>query len=168
MGNISNNLVNGIIGQPALGVAHTAIQTVGSSIAGVAHTLTDEERASYHSLDVNNKVFVEEALQEATNHSMMLPSAINVMFLSNDLTLFNETDELESLLEEQLRVVRDTKRVAGHEAYVMALTIYTLFRALAAAGVQGAQQSADRLGERFANNGGGAPRAADESSAPTS
>jgi hypothetical protein len=58
-------------------------------------------------------------------------------------------------LEGLLRKVRDSKRVAGHEAYVMALTIYTMFKSLAAVGVPGAQQSADRLGERFKQSGGG-------------
>jgi hypothetical protein len=75
---------------------------------------------------------------------------------------------IESGLENLLRKVKDAKRVAGHEAYAMALTIYTLYRSLAAVGVPGAQQSADGLGERFTQNGGGAPKTDDQNSNPTS
>jgi hypothetical protein len=157
MSNISNNLSNTTI--PAAGVAavqggFTAITTV---LDPLMQTLVDEQRESLLSLNVDNKVFVEEALDEITNHGSILPSAVNATFLANDLTFFNQLDSIEHDLEHLLIKVRDTKRVAGHEAYAMALTIYTLYKALAAAGVAGAQASADRLGERFAQQGGGAP-----------
>jgi hypothetical protein len=158
MANISNNLVNNIMTPAEVAAAAGAVQTVDTSIASVAHTLIDEERGSYFSLDVNNKVFAEEALQEATSNGSMLPSAVNVTYLSNDLTAFNQLDSLESQLEGVLRKVRDSKRVVGHEAYAMALTIYTLYRSLAAVGIPGAQQSADRLGERFAQQRQGGPQ----------
>jgi hypothetical protein len=95
------------------------------------------ERISFLSLDVNNKVFAEEALQEAVSNGSMLPAAVNTKFLKNDLGLYDQLDSIESQLEIVLRKVKDSKRVAGHEAYAMALTIYTLFRSLAAVSVPG-------------------------------
>jgi hypothetical protein len=157
MANITNNFINSVLSPAGLTTIDTSVTTIDTTIGPVSHTLTDEERASYFSLDVNNKVFVQEALQEANLNGSILPSAINVGFLFNDITLFDQMDEIESALEGLLRKVRDSKRVAGHEAYVMALTIYTMFKSLAAVGVPGAQQSADRLGERFAQSGGGTP-----------
>jgi hypothetical protein len=157
MANITNNFINSVLSPADLTTIDTSVTTIDTTIGPVSHTLTDEERASYFSLDVNNKVFVQEALQEANLNGSILPSAINVGFLFNDITLFDQMDEIESALEGLLRKVRDSKRVAGHEAYVMALTIYTMFKSLAAVGVPGAQQSADRLGERFAQSGGGTP-----------
>lgn len=158
MANISTNLLNVVLSATEQATVQTAITSIDTTIDPVEQTLTDEERVSYLSLDVNNKVFAEEALQEATSNGSMLPSAISTTFLSNDLTLFNQMDEIESQLENVLRKVKDAKRVAGHEAYAMALTIYTIYRSLAAVGVAGAQQSADRLGERFIQSGGGTPR----------
>lgn len=157
MANISTNLLD-IVLSPADTVAiQTAITTIDTTLDPVEHTLTDEERASLLSLDVSNKVFAEEALEEAVNNGSMLPAAVNTTFLKNDLALYDQLAGIESQLENVLRKVKDAKRVAGHEAYAMALTIYTLYRSLAAVGVAGAQQSADRLGERFTNNGAGAP-----------
>jgi hypothetical protein len=96
----------------------------------------------------------------------MLPSAVNVGALGNDLVLFKQLDGIEGQLEGLLRKVRDAKRVVTHEAYAMALTIHTMYRLLAAVGVPGVQQSADRLGERFAQTGGGASAAGNSGSAP--
>jgi hypothetical protein len=155
MANISTNLLDVILTAAEQGTIQTAIATIDTTLDPVESTLTDEGRASLLSLDVNNKVFAEEALQEVQTNGSMLPSAVNALFLKNDLELFNQLDGIESQLENVLRKVKDAKRVAGHEAYAMALTIYTLYRSLAAVGVAGAQQSADRLGERFAQNGGG-------------
>lgn len=167
MANITTNLLNITLTPAELGVLQGAITTIDAGLAPVVQGLTENERTSYFSLDENNKVFTEEALQEATVNGSMLPSAVNVGFLGNDLTLFNQLDGLESQLEGVLRKVRDSKRVVAHEAYAMALTIYTLYRSLAAVGVPGAQQSADRLGERFAQTGGGAPAAGNSGEAPT-
>lgn len=155
MANISTNLLNAVLTATEQTAVQAAITTIGTTLAPVQHPLTDEERASYLALDVNNKVFSEDALEEATVNGAMLPTAVNVTHLSNDLELYDQLDGIESQMENELRKVKDAKRVVGHEAYAMALTIYTLFRSLAAVGVPGAQQSADRLAARFAQNGGG-------------
>jgi hypothetical protein len=167
MANISTNLLNVVLAATDMGTVTTAIATIDTTLDPVESTLTDEERASLLSLDVNNKVFAEEALQEVDTNGSMLPAAVNSLFLKNDLTLYDQLDGIESQLENVLRKVRDAKRVAGHEAYAMALTIYTLYRSLAAVGVAGAQQSADRLGERFAQNANGAPRLDNGPTEPT-
>ena len=157
MANITTNLVNTTLTAADAAAIQGGIAAVDTGLASVEQGVTPDERVSYFSLDESNKVFAEEALQEATVNGSMLPSAVNVGFLGNDLTLFNQLDGIESQLEGLLRKVRDSKRVAAHEAYAMALTIYTLYRSLAAVGVPGAQQSADRLGERFAQQSQGGP-----------
>jgi len=154
MANITTNLLNTTIPAADLGITQTAITTIVTTLDPILRALTDEERASLLSLDVNNKVFVEEAMQEMTINGALLPSAVSATFLGNDLMLFNQLDGLESMVENLLLRIKDTKRLAGHEAFAMALTVYTLYKALAAAGVEAAQQSANRLGERFQNNGG--------------
>jgi hypothetical protein len=167
MANISTNLLDVVLTPAEQVTIQTAITSIDTTLDPVEHTLTDEERASLLSLDVSNKVFAEEALEEAVNNGSMLPAAVNTTFLKNDLELYDQLAVIESQLENVLRKVKDAKRVAGHEAYAMALTVYTLYRSLAAVGVAGAQQSADRLGERFAQNGGGAPKADNGPSEPT-
>ncbi|MGE0638370.1 MAG: hypothetical protein AB7G44_09645 [Bacteroidia bacterium] len=157
MANITDNLLNTSIPAAGLAAVQTGITGIATVLDPITHTLIDEQRESLLSLNVDNKVFVEEALVEITTNGAILPSAVNAAFLANDLLFFNQLSGIETQLENLLIRIKDTKRLAGHEAYAMALTIYTLYKALAAAGVPGAQQSADKLGERFNQQGGGAP-----------
>lgn len=167
MANITTDLLNIVLTPAEEAAIQGGITAVDTGLASVERGLTDEERASLFSLNESNKVFVQEALQEATVNGAMLPSAINVGALGNDIALFDQLDGIESQLEGLLRKVKDSKRIAAHEAYAMALTIYTMYRSLAAVGVPGAQQSADRLGERFAQQAsGGSPVTDNGGSAP--
>lgn len=154
MGNIDTNTINTTITVADRTTIQTAVDTIRTTLDPYLRTLTDEERERFLSLDVNNKVFVEEAIDEVSNNGAILPPAINVTFLQNDLDLFNQLDSLESILQNMLNRVRDTKRRAGHEAYAMGLATYTIYKALAASGVDEARGSADRLGQRFSGNGG--------------
>lgn len=166
MANISTNLLNATLPVGDVTTINAAVTTIDTTLDPVERTLTDEERASFLALDVSNKVFAEEALQELTANGSMMPPSLSPTFLSNDLQLFDQLDVIESNLENVLRKVKDAKRVAGHEAYAMALTIYSLYRSLAAVGVAGAQQSADRLGQRFVQRGGGGQTTGNSSGDP--
>jgi hypothetical protein len=81
MANISTNLLDIVLTPAERGTIQTAIGTIDTTLDPVEHTLTDEERASLLSLDVSNKVFAEEALEEALSNGSMLPSAVNTAFL---------------------------------------------------------------------------------------
>ena len=163
MANITENLVNTVIADADLTTIETSAQTINDTLDPYLRSLTDEERESLFALNVDNKVFVEEALQEISTNGAILPDAISETFLKNDLTFFNQLDEMETQIRNQLRKVQDTKRLAGHEAFATALAAYQLYKALSVAGISGAKESADRLGERFLSIGG-AGRPADEGS----
>ena len=115
--------------------------------------LTDKQRGSYFSLDVENKVFADEAKEEITKNGAILPPVVSLAQLSNDIGLYEQIQQILTVIKNLVLQLSDTSRLAGHEAYTMSLTIHTLYKALAAAGVPGAQQSADRLGERFESIG---------------
>lgn len=154
MANITTNLIDTNISVADRTTIQTSVSTILTTLNPYVRNLTDEERDRLLSLDVNNKVFVEEAIDEITNNGSILPTAISLGQLENDLELFNQLDSLESILQNMLDRVRDTKRLAGHEAYAMALTAYTIYKALANSGVEQAHTSAERLGQRFSGNGG--------------
>lgn len=139
----------------------TALGAAGGQIESIINTyclsLDDDERKSLFSLDVENKVFVEECLNEAKNHGGPLPAYVQVAEMDKDLTLFNQLDGIEANLNHVAQKVSDTKRLAGHEAYALALMIYKLYEAAALAGVPDAKASFDRLKARFAAQGGGSP-----------
>ncbi len=159
MSNITDNRINAVI--PALQVT-AATNGITAADAAVAPTigntsLTEPERESMFSLNVDNKVQVEETQEEVTNNPGPLPAYIVSGNLNNDLALFNQLDILISQVKILLQKLEDGRRLAGHEAFGMALCIYQLYKAAALAGVPGAQASYDRLKQRFEGQGGGAP-----------
>ena len=85
MANISTNLLNATLPVGDVTTVNAAITTIDTTLDPVERTLTDEERASLLALDVSNKVFAEEALQELTANGSMMPPSLSPTFLSNDL-----------------------------------------------------------------------------------
>src|SRR5436190_23321224 len=60
--------------------------------------LTDDERAQGGDIDVSNKIFVEDTLAELnSNGASIMPGWYSISNLSNDLTFFEQSDELISI-----------------------------------------------------------------------
>lgn len=155
MANITQNRIDHTIDATNLSTLNAAINTLHTTLSFLVG-LTDEERDSLSGLDVDNKVFVDEAFDEISNNPnnpAILPPFINSGYLKNDITLFEQLDSIESELKNLLTRISDTKRLAGHEAYAMSLTAYNLYAMASAAGIPGAKQSYDRLKVRFAGQG---------------
>ena len=150
MANITENRINTTISVADMATIMAAIGTLQAKL-GFTLALTDEERTSLFGLDVNNKVFVDEALDEMTNNGAILPPFLNTAQLSNDIKLFEQLDSLESILKTLLARVADTKRVAGHEAYAVSLTAYNMYAMASAAAIPNAREAYERLKSRFAN-----------------
>lgn len=160
MANITENRIS----QTIIAADATTLSTGATQVTGIVNNYTialePNERESLFALDEANLVFAYEALQEAQSNLSLLPQPLQnlVPEMDKDITLYNQLQEFESAYVAQWAIrVKDTKRLTGHEAYKVALTIYTMFEALAKAGVPGAQAAYDRLKQRFLNRGGGAP-----------
>ncbi len=157
MANITANLLSTTINaadDAALGAAGGQLESI---LALYLVSLSEEERKSLFSLDVENKVFAEQALDEAQHNGSVLPTFIQPTELEKDITFWTQLDNMESRLLNLLQKIKDTKRRAGHEAYAMAVVIYGLYESAHVAGIPGATQSYNRLKERFAGQGGGRP-----------
>lgn len=155
MANITDNRINQTISPADLTAINAEITNLNASLSFL-QALTDPERDGLLSLDVDNKVFVDDALDEISNNpnnAAILPPFINSGYLKNDITLFEQLDSIESELRNLLSRISDTKRIAGHEAYVISLTAYNLYGIATNAGIPGAKQSYDRLKVRFAGQG---------------
>ena len=152
MANVTENRVNTTIDDATFGALKTQIKSIGAAMPFLV-TLSDAQRKSYFSLDVSNKVFVEEALDELMNNGAMMPGVVDASFIKNDLALFEQLDTLESMLTNLLNLVSDTKRTAANEAYTNALMVYKLFGLFADSAVPEARQSYDRLSRRFEQSG---------------
>lgn len=148
MSNVTVNRVNGSILAADITAINNNIAAITAKIP--AGSLTPEERDSFPSLDVDNKVFVEDVITEiGINGAGIIPAFVNPQFIQNDLTLFEQLDVIEASLSSLLVKVSDVKRLAGMEAYGMSLVAYKLFDAANQAGLPGAKQAYDKLKARF-------------------
>jgi hypothetical protein len=162
MSNISENRINVVITPADITIINTSVASILSKIPANT-TLTDSQRGSYNAIDVTNKVFAEDCLMEAqTNGAGILNSYINLSFLQNDLTVFEQLDQMESATLNILQRIKDAKRIAGHEAYGVANSIYKAFRSANEDGIANAKAPYDRLKARYdaqtnVNNNAGRP-----------
>lgn len=148
MSNLTENRLNTIIAATDITVINTSIATITSKLPTAS--LTDEQRNRLNAIDVDNKIFVENAITEiAINGAGIIPPFINPAFIQNDLTLFSQLDAVESNVKNLLQKISDLKRIAGNEAYGMSLAAYKIFDAANTSGIPGAKQAYENLKVRF-------------------
>jgi len=152
MGNLTENRLNATI-------AATEIAAINATIASITTklpvaSLDDSQRSAFKAMDVNNKIFTEDVLTElAVSGAGIVPPYINATFIGNDMALYEQMDGIEAALQNLLQKVTDIKRIAGHEAYTAALSVYRMYDAANNAGIPGAKQGYDKLRERFLGSG---------------
>ncbi len=152
MSNLTENRINRILDEIAMTNALAAITNLETELP--EGSLDDAQRDNYRAINVQNKVFTEDVMIEmANNGATILPPYLNLDLLKNDFTLFEQLDTLESRLVNATRKLSDLKRIAGHEAYTFALSVYKSYDAANQAGIPGAKESYERLSERFHGQG---------------
>lgn len=73
MGNITENKLNAVISAVDIAAINTSIATINAKLP--AGSLTDEQRNNLKAINVDNKVFVEDAIVEMTvNGAGVLPA----------------------------------------------------------------------------------------------
>lgn len=115
--------------------------------------LTTDERVSLPKISEANKIFVGDSINALANNTGMLPAYLNVADIKNDLTLYDQLDELEGIALQLVEKIQDTRMLCGSEAFASSLTAYRLFEAAAAAGLPGADSIFNALKQRFAGQG---------------
>lgn len=160
MANINENRVNTTISPADDATILTAVGTINTTFDPYLTALTQQERESLFALSEENLAFALLALQQAQALGNLIPASLSTLVsnLTNDLDFHNQLLEIENVFVAQIaQKVADTRRLAGHEAYVGGLAVYKIIEALASIGVTGAEAAYDILKVRFANQGGGAP-----------
>lgn len=161
MSNLSENRINVVLAPADVTTVNTAVSTILSKVPANT-TLTDEQRLSYNAINVANKVFADDCLAEAqANGTGILPPFVNLTNLQNDLSVFEQLDQIESALNNALQRITDAKRIAGHEAYGQANVIYSAFKTANENGIANAKSSFDKLKARFEAQGNSTGRKAD-------
>ena len=136
---------------------NNANATIAKIPAGA--TLTDEERASGSGINVDNKIFVDSALNELnSNGATIMPAWLNIANMATDVAFYDQSEELISLYQSIILRLKDAQRIAGREALTTALKAYEQYKSAANGGVAGAQSSYDKLKVRFEKAGVTAPK----------
>lgn len=159
MGNITENKLNIVITVADLAAINTNIAAINSKLP--AGSLTDDQRMNLKSINVDNKVFVEDAIVEMTvNGTGIMPAFLNATHLQNDITLYDQLDTIESGINTLKQRISDLKRIAGDEAYTGGLMVYRIFESANSAGLNQAKQPYEKLRARFnaQGNAGRAPQ----------
>ena len=117
MSNLSENRINVVITPADITAINTSVNTILSKIPANT-TLTDEQRLSYNAINVANKVFAEDCLIEAQlNGAGILPGFVSLPNMQNDLTVFDQLDQMESALNNAFRTANDSS-IANAKASV--------------------------------------------------
>lgn len=133
-------------------IKSNANATIAKIPAGA--TLTDEERVSGGDINVDNKIFVDDTLNELkSNGAAIMPAWFSIPNLTNDVAFFDQSEELITLYQNIILRLKDAQRIAGREALVNARKAYEQYKSAADAGVPGAQTSYDNLKVRFEKSG---------------
>ena len=155
MSNLSNNRISTIATAAQITAVKGALQTISTNLPFLLG-LTTDERISLPAINVNNKVFTEDAINAGVNNATLIPSYVSVANMQNDLTLFSQLDEIIILTKQLLEKLEDTQLLSGSEAYASALMVYKLFGSAADSGVPGADAVVTQLKQRFSAQGGAA------------
>ncbi len=150
---LTSNRLSVTLTPAAITAIKAAIATVDTQLPFLIG-LTNAERKAIPKIDVNNKVFVEDALTAINNNGGILPNYINAVEIGKDLELFEQLDELVQLVGQLYDKLKDTQMLAGSEAYVSSLVAYKLFASAADAGLPGAESIHNQLKQRFTVSGG--------------
>lgn len=160
MANLNINRLNSDITDVAKTAIQTDLNNLLTTLDPFTTTLVQEERNTLLSLQEENFVFAQEAISQAVLLSDLIPPAMSTLVsdLQNDIDLYTTLRSIEDGLLRQINNrIADSRRLAGHEAYLGALAVYKLIGAMASMGVEGADPAYQLLKERFAGQGGRPP-----------
>jgi hypothetical protein len=153
MANLTFNRIDTVISEATITSIKTNLQHISSQLP--AYGLTADEKKSFRGMDVANKAFVEDCINLLrSNGAQTMPSYIKIENIISDLNLFEQLNELKLILKQVMNKVDAAQRIAGKEAYDIALQVYKLYEAASQSGVAGSKTSFEQLNQRFKKNTG--------------
>ena len=160
MSNVMKNRINTVLSQNTVDLINNSLQTIIKQLPEQGTiTLEDQDRYSLESLNVDNKAFVEDAIDEVRMRGNgIIPIFITADMMAVDLAMYSQLDRIYASVKDVLQRIEDMRRIVASEAYGVARVSYGIFDTAAQAGMPGAQAAYDRMKPRYKDNGGGAPK----------
>ena len=111
--------------------------------------LSEADRKSLQLLDDGRKPFTEKAHELATRNPAINPGDALLTAGEHDLNLYSGLSIIENELQQLLEMVRDTKQLAGAEAYDVSRFVYMKAKMALKMKEPGVQAIVDELGKLF-------------------
>jgi len=111
--------------------------------------LSKAERDALLKIDDGRKPFVEKSIELATRNTELDPGMGLLANAPKDVDLYSFLSTLENDLNQLLESVRDTKQLAGAEAFKVARLVYDKAKMNVKLGIPGSQATVDELGKLF-------------------
>lgn len=118
--------------------------------------LSDSERKALQPIDDGRKPFVEKSIDFGLRNADLDPGSGLLQAAPNDVSLYSFLAIAENELNQLLEMIRDTKQLAGSEAYDVARFIYMKAKMNVKMGIPGSQAIVDELGKLYKQNGASA------------
>ncbi|HRZ96561.1 MAG TPA: hypothetical protein P5084_03315 [Paludibacter sp.] len=109
----------------------------------------ENERKSLQQMDDGRKPFTEKAHELATRVAAINPGDSLLVAAEHDIKLYSGLAIVENELEQLLEMVRDTKQLAGAEAYEVSRFIYMKAKMALKMKEPGMQSIVDELGKLY-------------------
>jgi hypothetical protein len=118
-------------------------------------SLSDTEKTGMLGINVSNKQWTEDAINEMKDDPSILPAYMHnaIGYTEHDLQLYSDLDKIIIPLLDLVGKLSSTQFLAGAEAYNVALIYYNLLPVAIKVGVPGAQDKYNRLKARFMGQG---------------
>lgn len=147
MANIMKNRIDTVMHPGELQQIKDSIEFIISLLPkSDMHTLNEEEKEQLSTLDVDNKIFVEDIINEISNNGEgIMPVFITAEGILNDLTLFEQMNKLRGMIGELYMYADTILRIAANDAYSVSYAAYQFFKSAAGNGIPNAQNSYDKL-----------------------
>lgn len=152
MANIRNNRLDVTIPAQDMAAAQQHFSDLRSLFPFLMGLATGE-KATRTGIQVDNKQWVLDCLNEMEQDSSFLPSFLRPNLVKNDIELFEQLEVLRVETMDFLDRLNDTQFLAGAEAYSVCLIYYQILETAARAGIAGADERYNRLKGRFQGQG---------------
>jgi hypothetical protein len=134
-----------------------AFGTISTILEKFQQPLSLEERRTLPKIDVSNKAFCTDAINEFENNAELMPVYLKLGPIRTDLQLYEDLAPFVQISRQMTEKLEDTQMLAGSECYQASLMVYRLLEAAVKANLSGADTSYQKLKERFASHGRTAP-----------
>ncbi len=125
------------------------LHKVEADLAPHSQSLTPEERKKMLKMRDKSLAFVTKTIEYANDFPSVIPAVLNIEKLQIEYEKAQEMDIILRKLETLHASVRDSRMVAGENAYMLSLKVYQAFKVANNLQVPGISAVIEELGKQF-------------------